>query len=210
MKSSNSLFVFLILGIFAVSLAIGGLRWKHQRDVRRQVDALLDKGHRFASTGDVEGLEFHLLVLNHLGTEDPILALGHEAIPRLREAILSKEPPPRVENAIVMLGQLGPVAREEAPILLSVIGTAESSEALWALGEVGDSSPKVLARLSLATLDEKIDELGRMTALQSLVKLGHNSQALAQTLKGIDDLKDDSRVTDQLKRQCAKVRVGQK
>lgn len=210
MKSSNNLFVFLILGIFGASLAIGGLRWQHRRDVRRQVDALLDEGHRWASGGDDEGLEFHLMVLNHLGREDPILALGHEALPGLREAILSKAPPPRVENAIVMLGQLGPVAREEAPLLLSVIGTPQSSETLWALGEVGDSSPEVLARLALATLDEKIDELGRMTALRSLVKLGHNSQALVQTMKEIDNLKDDSRVTSQLKRQCARIRTGKK
>jgi hypothetical protein len=207
-KSPNSLFVYLILGVFAAGLGIGGTRWMHQRNVRRQVDELLSEGRRWASTGDYEGVEYHFR--SPPGKEDQLSALGHEALPRLRDAIASNEPSPRFENAMVMLGELGSIARLEAPFLLSVIGTPPSSEALWALGELGDASPEVLSRLSQAILDDTLDETRRITALGSLVKLSPGSPALAHTLKAIDDLKDHSGTTERLKQQCERVRVGRK
>ncbi|MFN0052545.1 MAG: HEAT repeat domain-containing protein, partial [Planctomycetales bacterium] len=107
------------------------------------------------------------------------------------------------ERVLMALGQIGPPARSAVPNLLEFIEhpsdrmqgmtswwPALSSEAVKALGQIGDNSPEVLAKLrrQLTTDEGPIGAHRRRRALDSLIQLdGSSAETLANLLSSLDD-----------------------
>ena len=148
-----------------------------------------------------EAVPLLIRLLSHPSRPVPSMAMstlreiGPDAAPAVSTllALIDREP-----WAIRALGGIGPAARAAVPKLLELIDNGDADvgvDVAWALGQIGDASPEVLAALRrhltttvvLSRQEIHLSHL-RVAALQSLVLLAADS---ARTLSDVMPLLDD-------------------